>query len=517
MTDLLRVLPHFAVGQYASLIPALEKHHVSTSELITLDVADIGKRTQLPLLNLKRLRDAILAELHRDLGVSSEGVPPDEAEGNPRPTAGGSTSVQQLKHDFASLSAQWQTISTLDPDIDRALGGGVPTGYVTEVAGESGTGKTNLLLSLLLAVQLPPPYGLGRPALYISTEAALSTIRLAQILKNNPLVLNTAPSDRPTLDNIVSAKTPDLESQDHILTFQVPVEVARRNIGLVVLDSVAANFRAEFERNSLTSGGQQTSNMAARSTDLVRLGMLLRDLAQKHNLAVVVANQVADRFGGSKSPAYPASGQFSGGTTQGRPSTSAQQQHGLSSPLAARSSIRGPMPVVEPTSSMADAVPRSSMPEPPDRQPNNTNIAPPPLHHPSQAHASHPALLLDHQQRWFTGWGDDPWDNSPQKTPSLGLVWTTQIAARIALFKRPAYGRSRYRANDDEERGMPTLRSWRRWMKVVFAPHVAGAGPGLHGAVQYEVTMGGLKAVGNGKGEEAGGQQLHAEEEEDDG
>lgn len=502
MTDLLRVLPHFAIGQYASLIPTLEKHHVSTSELITLDVADVGKRTQLPLLNLKRLRDAVLAELHRDLGVGGEQVPGQEGEKEKKPDTIGSASGHQLKHDFAALSAQWQTISTLDPDMDRVLGGGVPTGYVTEVTGESGTGKTNFLLSLLLAVQLPPPYGLGRPALYISTESALSTIRLAQILKNNPLLRTIATSERPTLDNIISTATPDLESQDHILTFQVPVEVARRNIGLVVLDSVAANFRAEFERNSSASGGQQTSNMVARSTDLVRLGMLLRDLAQKHNLAVVVANQVADRFGGSKSPAYPVSGQFAGGSIQGqRFSSKPQQPQGLSSPLAARSSVRGPMPVAEPTSSMADALPRSSMPDPPEQQPNN-NIAPPLLHPSSQA--SHPALLLDHQQRWFTGWGDDPFDHSPQKTPSLGLVWTTQIAARIALFKRPAYGRSRYRVDDDEEHGMPTLRSWRRWMKVVFAPHVAGTGPGLQGALQYEVTMGGLKAVSRGDGDEGG-------------
>lgn len=480
MTDLLRVLPHFALGQYASLIPTLEKHHVSTSELITLDPADIGKRTQLPLLNLKRLRDAVLAELHRDLGVSGEQVPAGQ---------------HQLRHDFASLSAQWQTISTMDPDMDRALGGGVPTGYVTEVTGESGTGKTQFLLSLLLAVQLPPPYGLGRPALYISTEAALSTKRLAQILTNNPVLLSTAPSDRPTLDNIISASTPDLESQDHILTFQVPVEVARRNIGLVVLDSVAANFRAEFERKTPAIGGQQTSssNMAARSTDLVRLGMQLRDLAQRHNLAVVVANQVADRFGGSKSPAYPAAaaaGQFSVGSAQGQLSLPQHQHLMLSSPLATRSTVRGPMPAAEPTSSMADAVPRSSMPEPQppedQQQPPNNNIAPPPLH--PRAPHSHPALLLDHQQRWFTGWGDDPFDTSPQKTPSLGLVWTTQIAARVALFKRPAYGRSRYGVDDDEDaRGMPTLRSWRRWMKVVFAPHVAGGGPGLEGAVQYEV------------------------------
>lgn len=503
MSDILRVLPHSVAGQYANLIPTLEKHHVSTSELLTLDVAEIGRRTQLPLLNLKRLRDAVLNVLHGDFGLLKEQAPAKEGEKQPIPPAAGPG--YQLKHDFKSLSAQWHTISTLDPELDRALGGGVPTGYVTEVTGESGSGKTQFLLSLLLAVQLPPPHGLGRPALYISTEAPLSTRRLAQMLENNPTILKLSPKHRPSLDNIISTATPDLESQDHILSFQVPVEVERRKIGLIVLDSVAANYRAEFERDAAAlaggSSGKSSSNMAARSTDLVRLGMLLRDLAQKYKLAVVVANQVADRFSGSKSPAFPIQGQVSavgntsGGGAGGRGMGPPGTQHSNSSPLATRSSARGPMPPIEPTSSMADEFPPSSMPDPQDQRPPNNNIMPPPLQ-PASTSSSHPALLLDHQQPWFTGWGDDPFDNTPQKTPSLGLVWTTQIAARIALFRRPAYGRSRYRIDDeDNAQGMPTLKSWRRWMKVVFAPHVPGTGPGLEGAVEYEVTMGGLQAV----------------------
>ncbi|KAG4217171.1 hypothetical protein PC116_g34348 [Phytophthora cactorum] len=135
------------------------------------------------------------------------------------------------------------------------------------------------------------------------------------------------------------------------------------------------------------------------------------------------------------------------------------------------------------------------MPEPPPPEP----LAP-------------PVLLLDHQQRWFTGWGDEhpyPFGGGDRnlKTPSLGLVWSTQIAARLALFKRPVYGRKEVLA-DDEGESTTTLRNWRRWMKVVFAPHVPGTGPGLEGAVEFEVTMGGLRAVdrkkqkAKGKGKE---------------
>jgi DNA repair protein RAD57 len=338
------------------------------------------------------------------------------------------------------------------------LGGGVPVGVVTEITGESGAGKTQALLSLCLAVQLPAPRGLGREAVYISTEAALATSRLAQMLNSNPILQQyDDPDTRPSLDAIHSAVTPDLETQDHILNFQIPVLLSRHNIGLIILDSVAANYRAEFERQ-----GSHGSNMAARSAELVRLGALLRDLARRHNLAVVVANQVADRFSSSSIPRH-APPRSSGVVYE--------------SPLASRS-----MP--PPSSTNFPSTPSSSLPfslQDPE--------GPPPL----------PALMLDHQQRWFTGWGDDPHASYSLKTPSLGLVWSTQIACRVALFKRPVYGRIRQAApvtaEDDSDLAAPTLRGWRRWMKVVFAPHVASTGQGLDRAVEFEVTMGGLKTV----------------------
>ncbi|KAI0542171.1 DNA repair protein RAD57 [Xylaria digitata] len=466
MTDLSQVLPDFPVAQYARLLPAIEKNQLTVTDLLTLELPEIGKRTHLPLLDIKRLCNAILAGLHADLGNESR-----HSKGTLRQTG------QEL------LAQSWHTISTLDASLDAALGGGVPAGYITEITGESGAGKTQFLLTLLLSVQLPPPHGLGRPALYISTEAALSTKRLSQILAQNPFfrTLDTATA-KPSLDRVISTVTPDLESQDHILTYQVPVEVARRNIGLIVLDSVAANYRAEFERGS---GG---SNMAARSAELVRLGRLLRELARKHGLAVVVANQVADRFSSS----HPLSSSIShrhhlGAMPQESPLASRSRNINLNHPLSTQDA--------EPTSSMADIVVRSSMPEPP----------------PEDFVPAAPAVLsLDHQQRWFTGWGDDPYQHHHEtlKTPSLGLVWSTQIAARIALFRRPAYGRkvvvdegnagATYGDGDDSAGvgvSAPYIRSWRRWMKVVFAPHVPGTGPGLEGAVEFEVVAGGLKGA----------------------
>ena len=79
------------------------------------------------------------------------------------------------------------------------------------------------------------------------------------MLAANPILSSADP--QPSLDRVISILTPDLESQDHILRYQLPVAVRRHNVGLVVLDSVAANYRAEFERPGASRAG---ANMAVR-------------------------------------------------------------------------------------------------------------------------------------------------------------------------------------------------------------------------------------------------------------
>ncbi|KAK3901084.1 DNA repair protein RAD57 [Staphylotrichum tortipilum] len=515
MTDLLRVLPNFPVGQYAALLPALDDDAISTCDLLTLDPADVAKRTRLPLPHARRLCAAVLRALHADLDVfppapaakPASDAGPDHPRHHPeeqQPPVPVPAPPPSLRNTAASLAARWQTITTLDPALDRALAGGIPAGYVTEITGESGAGKTQFLLSLLLAVQLPPPLGLGRPALYVSTEAPLSTRRLAQMLAANPLFRRLPPADRPSLDRIISTVTPDLESQDHILTFQVPVEVARRGIGLIVLDSVAANYRAEFDRSaasSTSSSSRQGFNMGARSAELVRLGMHLRDLAQRHNLAVVVANQVADRF--TSQPHILPSTTVSKTPASSLPRPRSPRHQTQESPLATRSAT-----IHQPPSHP------SHHPQP-NSQPSQSHNHPTPSHNqtPQPPPNNLPPLLLDHQQNFFTGWGDTPpshshshYPTSPPgglKTPSLGLVWTTQLAARIALFRRPVARRYQpLRPPPHERQGGGDAAAgvggsgWERRMKVVFAPHVPESGPGLEGAVGFEVWMGGLRGLG---------------------
>lgn len=177
MTDLHALLPDFATERYAALLAGLETHRMGLSEVLTLDAAEIGRRTRLPLLDLQ----LFCRDVRQQLRQTTVPVPVP-----------------------APLPGPPGRISTLDERLDAVLGGGFAPGQLAEVVGESGVGKTQLLLSLLLAVQLPPPRGLGRRALYVATEAPLATARLAQMVRAHAL----GPSAAPFLARIATIKRP---------------------------------------------------------------------------------------------------------------------------------------------------------------------------------------------------------------------------------------------------------------------------------------------------------------------
>ncbi|KAI9807548.1 MAG: hypothetical protein M1825_005488 [Sarcosagium campestre] len=333
-------------------------------------------------------------------------------------------------------------ISTLDPALDAALNGGIPTGYITEITGESGAGKTQILLQLLLSAQLERPRGLCKNTLYLSTEHVLPTARLTQLLKSNSVLNSLAATEsRPSLDFVLSISLPDLEAQDHIIRYQVPVAIRRHNIGLVVIDSIAANFRAEFERSS-TSGSGRPAALSRRAAELIKLGSLLQNIARTFDVAVVVSNQVADRFTSTRPPSI---------------------DHLMlsSSPLY-----------------QTPFTPSRSLPHAPTDSSN--------------------PLTLDNQLRWYSGWGNPTWNHSSMsnlKTPSLGHTWALQISARIALLKQPVYGCSEStdenRVDDEAGSSERELLRWSRTFQVVFAPWTDGGGPG----VDFEICAGGIRSL----------------------
>jgi DNA repair protein RAD57 len=122
MTDLSIVLLDFDTQSYIRLIPPLERNNVTVADLLTLESAEVAKRAQVPLLDVKRLSKAILERLQQDLGII-------------QPVDGKDAQIK-LRKTGAELLDCWTTISTLDDELDQALGGGISTGYITEITGE---------------------------------------------------------------------------------------------------------------------------------------------------------------------------------------------------------------------------------------------------------------------------------------------------------------------------------------------------------------------------------------------
>ena len=224
----------------------------------------------------------------------------------------------------------------------------------------------------------------------------------------------------------------------------MPVAIKKQNIGLLVIDSIAANYRAEFDKGKSQRAG---ASFAKRSAQLWQLGDLCRGIARDHGIAVVVANQVSDRFA-SVEPANAAPG-FSQISQRSRPDS--------------------PPPSVSTRSAPTTHIVPSGAPAAP------------------QGQSTDDPLALDHQQCFFTGWGDDP-AATKLKTPSLGLTWTNQLAARIALLKEPVYEDRTYHPGEEQN-----ISGWKRVVKVVFSTWCAETN------VPFEIWEGGVRTI-NGQG-----------------
>ena len=423
MSDILQLLPNIDTEPFEKVLERLEKANISSNDLMTLGPVDVARRADVSIDQVRELTATLITQLHAQLGFDA----PEDTHEKEKDGFTGSH----------KKDSEWSQISTLDDELDAALGGGFPAGQVCEVTGESAAGKTQLLLTLLLAVQLAPPRGLGKSALYLSTEAALSTTRLHQVLTRHPYLSSLPESEKPSLSRVQSTQLRDLESQDHVLRYQVPVQIARANVGLIIVDSVAANFRAEFDR----VGANSSDALARRSLQLTQLGAHLRDLARSHNVAIVVANQVLDRFG-------PVASLFDATAT----------------PLS--------------QNSVATQVSSTNN--------NNTAALPPPSQQPQLFLSTNDPLSLDHQQRFFTGWGDHRFMRD-LKTPSLGLTWTNQLSARVVLLKQPILKPQDYLLGP----GMDIV-GWRRHLKVAFSAWSRDDN-GIDG-VEFEVCEEGIRS-----------------------
>jgi DNA repair protein RAD57 len=240
-------------------------------------------------------------------------------------------------------------------------------------------------------------------------------------LESNPVLSSLPQEQAPSLEAILSINAMDLETQDHILNFQLPVAIERYDIGLVIIDSITSNYRAEHS-NSLTS-------LAKRARQLAKIGHHLRNLAIKENVAIVLANQVSDRFepiGGTSLPRPPFSSRSSQTVGPGNGPISPYPRP-QTEQIAA-----GHRPPSSQTPRSSQAISSSPYHAPNDKHFDGSYLIPGPTRS--------PYLKLAYQERFFSGWGDglNP-ESGSLKNPALGFVWAIKIACRIALKKEVSH------------------------------------------------------------------------------
>lgn len=162
-------------------------------------------------------------------------------------------------------------IPTSSP-IDSLIGGGVEKGVITQFYGPPGSGKTNIALNILVQNAKT-----GKNGIFVDTEGGLSIERVKQI---------SGTEFNELASNIIVFEPSTFTEQDSTLRRIEKMVESGEKVELVILDSAVALYRVR-------DGDSSQINL-----ELGRQMGLLTRLARKHDIAVVITNQVYASFEG---------------------------------------------------------------------------------------------------------------------------------------------------------------------------------------------------------------------------
>ncbi|XP_047328032.1 DNA repair protein XRCC3 homolog [Impatiens glandulifera] len=184
-----------------------------------------------------------------------------------------------------------QKCTTGCPILDRFLAGGLSCNSLTELVGESSSGKTQICLQLLISAQLPISLGgLSAASLYLCSELPFPFRRLQQLSVSFRSAYPQVFSSYDPCDNIfVEAVHSADHLFDNLLKFDSLISKnssAQFPVKVIIIDSIAALFRSEFDNTP--------SDLKRRSSLFFKISSKLKYLANRYDLAVVITNQVVD-------------------------------------------------------------------------------------------------------------------------------------------------------------------------------------------------------------------------------
>ncbi len=171
-------------------------------------------------------------------------------------------------------------ITTGSKELDTLIGGGIETQSITEVYGKMASGKSQWCFQTAVTVQLPKEQGgLNGGCLYIDSENSFRPERVIQVAKKFGLDVDEI------LKNIYVARAYNAEHQ-MILADKAGEMIEEKNIKLVIIDSLTAQFRSEFVGRGTLAERQQKLSKHMRT---------LQKIAEMQNVAILVTNQVMSR------------------------------------------------------------------------------------------------------------------------------------------------------------------------------------------------------------------------------
>ena len=250
------------------------------NELIIGSLSGLAQRSQISETKLKRLRQLLSERVSFGCNLGNA-------------------------HSLLTGAPLHLRLSTGSACLDSALGGGILYPGLVEVAGESGAGKTQLCLQLAISAQMPVELngvGTDRSVAYICTEDHFPSMRFKELIEARASQIykyRTVATGKSVFeelsDSVYIEKTDTSSGLEHYLSRWVPKLIEEKNLGLLIVDSIAGALRDEFV----------VSSPGLRTESLWRIAKLLRSITFKYNIPVVCVNQVTANFDNSDFSSRP--------------------------------------------------------------------------------------------------------------------------------------------------------------------------------------------------------------------
>lgn len=152
--------------------------------------------------------------------------------------------------------------------IDDFLQGGIEKGIITNVYGESGTGKTAFCIQVAAEVAEE-----GGKVAYVDTEGGFSPERMKQM------------ASEEALENLVIKNPVDFQGQEETIE-ELEALVEKEDIDLVIVDSAVSLYRLKVNGDNASEINQRLSQQLSE----------LSKIARTQQIPVMITNQVYTSF-----------------------------------------------------------------------------------------------------------------------------------------------------------------------------------------------------------------------------